>query len=460
MKKINLDLPVANLVEEYPELKNILTDLGFTEIVNPTALSTVGKVVTLKKGSLIKNIDLGKIVKKLEDEGFEVLNSGINSNEEENILEENLSENKENSKEDRLELLKSYIQRLSQGQDLEEVREDFVKNFKDVSSKEIMEAEQSLILGGVPLEKVQKLCDIHSALFHDQDIIDQSGKDLEKVPGHPLNILSLENKEIKNLVENIKNSQDKLPEIKKLLAINSHYSKKAGLIYPLLKTKYKINGPSDVMWGVDDEIRKSLSQIVKSKSYDEKDLEQVLNRVEEMIYKEENILFPILKDHFTEDEWNKIYADLNEYGLDLLGDIPIWKDYIEKEKIKNENSASLNFETGSLTAKEAIQIFRTIDAELTFIDKDDIVRYYSEGENKIFPRPKSCLGRDVTSCHPPKVVPIVKNLLEDFKNKKRDRLVVCRKIKGRDILVKYLAIYDNGNYIGTLETVEDISEYK
>ena len=197
MKKINLDLPVANLVEEYPELKNILTDLGFTEIVNPTALSTVGKVVTLKKGSLIKNIDLGKIVKKLEDEGFEVLNSGINSNEEENILEENLSENKENNKEDRLELLKSYIQRLSQGQDLEEVRKDFVKNFKDVSSKEIMEAEQSLILGGVPLKKVQKLCDIHSALFHDQDIIDQSGKDLEKVPGHPLNILSLENKEIK-----------------------------------------------------------------------------------------------------------------------------------------------------------------------------------------------------------------------------------------------------------------------
>ena len=199
MKKINLDLPVANLVEEYPELKNILKDLGFTEIVNPIALSTVGKVVTLKKGSLIKNIDLGKIVKKLEDEGFEVLNSGINSNEE-----ENLSENKENSKEDRLELLKSYIQRLSQGQDLEEVRKDFVKNFKDVSSEEIMEAEQSLILGGVPLEKVQKLCDIHSALFHDQDIIDQSGKDLEKVPGHPLNILSLENKEIKNLVENIK----------------------------------------------------------------------------------------------------------------------------------------------------------------------------------------------------------------------------------------------------------------
>ena len=448
MKNINLDEPVASLIEKFPNLKNILKDLGFTEITNPLALSTVGKMVSIKKGAKIKNIDLDLIKEKLREEGFNLV--------DEEIVNDDAKEDNE-----RLELLKSYIERLSKGEDLEAVRSDFVKNFKDVSSKEIVHAEQELIMSGLPLEKVQKLCDIHSALFHESNIVDESQKDLEKIPGHPLNILSLENKKIKFLADEVKNSEDKLAKIRDLLKINSHYGKKAGLIYPLLKTKYNVSGPSDVMWAVDDEIRSDLSRIVKTNSYDEESLNKLLDRVYEMIYKEENILFPLLKENFTEEEWNKIYGDFEEYGLDLLDDVPLWKDYKPKEILPEEVSCgSLEFETGSLKIKEALQIFRTLDAELTFIDKDDFVRYYSEGKDKIFPRPKSCLNRDVASCHPPKVVPMVKSLLDDFKSKKRDRLVVCRDIKGKKILVKYLAVYDEaGAYMGTLETVEDISKY-
>lgn len=452
MKNINLDEPVASLIEKFPNLKNILKDLGFTEITNPLALSTVGKIVSIKKGAKIKNIDLDLIKEKLKEEGF-------------NLVDEEVVNDDAREDNDRLSLLKSYIERLSKGEDLEAVRSDFVKNFKDVSSKEIVDAEQELIMSGLPLEKVQKLCDIHSALFHESNIVDESQKDLENIPGHPLNILSAENKKIKFLADEVKNSKDKLAKIRELLKINSHYGKKAGLIYPLLKTKYNISGPSDVMWAVDDEIRSDLSNIIKTNSYDEEGLNKILDRVYEMIYKEENILFPLLKENFTEEEWNKIYGDLEEYGLDLVDDVPLWKDYKPKEILPEEEEeevscGSLEFETGSLKIKEALQIFRTLDAELTFIDKDDFVRYYSEGKDKIFPRPKSCLNRDVASCHPPKVVPMVKSLLDDFKNKKRDRLVVCRDIKGKKILVKYLAVYDEaGTYMGTLETVEDISQY-
>ena len=449
MKNINVDEPVANLIEKFPNIKNILKDLGFIEITNPIALSTVGKMVSLKKGAEIKNIDLDLIKEKLREEGFNLVDV-------ENISDDSKEDN------DKLSLLKSYIERLSKGEDLEAVRSDFVKNFKDVSSKEIVDAEQELIMSGLPLEKVQKLCDIHSALFHESNIVDESQKDLEKIPGHPLNILSAENKKIKFLADEVKNNKDKLAKIRELLKINSHYGKKAGLIYPLLKTKYDIVGPSDVMWAVDDEIRSDLSHIVKINSYNEENLNKVLDRIYEMIYKEENILFPLLKENFTEEEWNKIYGDFGEYGLDLVDDFPLWKDYKPKEILpKEENSyGSLEFETGSLKIKEALQIFRTIDVELTFIDKDDFVRYYSEGKDKIFPRPKSCLNRDVASCHPPKVVPMVKSLLDDFKSKKRDRLVICKDIKGKKILVKYLAVYDeSGDYLGTLETVEDISHY-
>ncbi|MFR2892206.1 DUF438 domain-containing protein [Peptoniphilus grossensis] len=448
MKNISINEPVASLVEKYPDLKNILKNIGFSEITNPLALSSVGKIVSIKKGAGIKNIDLDIIREKLQEVGF-------------NLIEDQDPQDNPSDEGKRLELLKSYIERVSKGEDLEAVRSDFVKNFKDVSSKEIVAAEESLIKSGLPLEKVQKLCDIHSALFHESNIIDESQKDLEKIPGHPLNILSLENKKIKSLADGVKEGEDKLKKISDLLKINSHYGKKAGLIYPLLKTKYKINGPSDVMWAVDDEIRRDLSKIIKANSYNQEDLNKILDRVYEMIYKEESILFPLLKENFTEEEWNKIYGDLGEYGLDLVGELPLWKDYKPKEISPKEkiSSGSLDFETGSLKLNEAMQILRTLDAELTFIDKDDLVRFYSEGEDKIFPRPKSCLNRDVTSCHPPKVVPMVKSLLDDFKNKRKDRLVVCRNIKGKKILVKYLAVYEDGEYIGTLETVEDISQY-
>jgi len=448
MKNISINEPVASLVEKYPDLKNILKDIGFSEITNPLALSSVGKIVSIKKGAGIKNIDLDIIKEKLQEGGF-------------NLIEDQDPQDNPSDEGKRLELLKSYIERVSKGEDLEAVRSDFVKNFKDVSSNEIVAAEESLIKSGLPLEKVQKLCDIHSALFHESNIIDESQKDLEKIPGHPLNILSLENKKIKSLADGVKEGEDKLKKISDLLKINSHYGKKAGLIYPLLKTKYKINGPSDVMWAVDDEIRRDLSKIIKANSYNQEDLNKILDRVYEMIYKEESILFPLLKENFTEEEWNKIYGDLGEYGLDLVGELPLWKDYKPKEISPKEkiSSGSLDFETGSLKLNEAMQILRTLDAELTFIDKDDLVRFYSEGEDKIFPRPKSCLNRDVTSCHPPKVVPMVKSLLDDFKNKRKDRLVVCRNIKGKKILVKYLAVYEDGEYIGTLETVEDISQY-
>lgn len=448
MKNISINEPVASLVEKYPDLKNILKDIGFSEITNPLALSSVGKIVSIKKGAGIKNIDLDIIKEKLQEGGF-------------NLIEDEDSQDNPSDEGKRLELLKSYIERVSKDEDLEAVRSDFVKNFKDVSSKEIVAAEESLIKSGLPLEKVQKLCDIHSALFHESNIIDESQKDLEKIPGHPLNILSLENKKIKSLADGVKEGEDKLKKISDLLKINSHYGKKAGLIYPLLKTKYKISGPSDVMWAVDDEIRMDLSKIIKANSYNPEDLNKILDRVYEMIYKEESILFPLLKENFTEEEWNKIYGDLGEYGLDLVDELPLWKDHKPKEISPKEkiSSGSLDFETGSLKLNEVMQILRTLDAELTFIDKDDLVRFYSEGEDKIFPRPKSCLNRDVTSCHPPKVVPMVKSLLDDFKNKRKDRLVVCRNIKGKKILVKYLAVYEDEEYIGTLETVEDISQY-
>ena len=217
--------------------------------------------------------------------------------------------------------MKAYLKRLGDGEALEDVRRDFVRDFGEVEASEIMEAEQELLKEGTPLSEVQRLCDVHSALFHGsttEEKIANAEKEVEasvlrrkaqeagqennvraavpeEIPGHPLYTLKKENETLTELLAKFKESRDEslLSQIREL---SIHYAKKGDLLYPLLNVRYGISGPSDVMWTVDDEIRDALSSLAKEKERGNEwntKLDAVLTRAEEMIYKEENILFPI-----------------------------------------------------------------------------------------------------------------------------------------------------------------------
>ena len=386
---------------------------------------------------------------------------------------------------DRREQLKAYLKRLGDGEALEDVRRDFVRDFGEVEASEIMEAEQELLREGTPLGEVQRLCDVHSALFHgstteekianaereveasvlrkkaQQVKQDKNAKAaaLEVIPGHPLSTLKKENEALSELLAKFKESGDEslLPQIREL---SIHYAKKGDLLYPLLKVHYGISGPSDVMWTVDDEIRDVLSSLAKKEERGEEwntELDAVLTRAEEMIYKEENILFPICAVNFSEEEWHGIYRDAKDYAVCFGVEGDTW-EAAEKsaQAVAEAAEGEIVMPGGRLKIEELTALLNTIPMEITFVDADNINRFFDEGP-KVFKRPLMALNREVFSCHPPKIEPMVRQIIDDFRNGHRDLVEVWMEKGGRTMLVKYMAVRDRGGkYLGTLELVQDM----
>ncbi|MCI5604022.1 MAG: DUF438 domain-containing protein [Clostridiales bacterium] len=398
-----------------------------------------------------------------------------------NYTETNIKNIIENNTENRTELLKNYLKRLGEGESLESVRSDFVEKFSEVDASEIMKAEQELLNEGTPITEVQKLCDIHAALFHGATIeekianaekavsgnVDYSDKHtkalrLEKIIGHPLYTFTKENEALTELLNKYNETKD-MNVLAVIRDVSIHYAKKGDLIYPQLNVRHGISGPSDVMWTVDDEIRDEFARLMKEDNHNEKwnqRLEAVLKRIEDMIYKEQKILFPNCAVNFTEDEWIGIYHDSKDYAVCFGVENEIW-DKAENKSTKAANKSEYSKEEivmpgGHMTIEQLTALLNTIPLEISFIDDNNINRFFNEGP-KVFKRPGMAIDREVFSCHPPKIEPMVRAIIEDFRNNKRDSVQVWTEKGGRSMLVTYMAVRDKEeNYIGTVELVQDM----
>ena len=376
------------------------------------------------------------------------------------------------------ELLKDYLKRLGNGEDLESVKKDFVQNFSDVEASEIMKAEQELIKEGTPITEVQKLCDVHSALFHGltkeekianaEKAVEESLKKEERSEMKIMPDAYVRKHELAKAISDIRGALEKGEDVSKKISdfrqIAIHYAKKGDLIYPLLKVRYEISGPSDVMWTVDDEIRDELAAIDKESNHDEEwinRVQAVLTRADEMIYKENNILFPICAVNFTVEEWYGIYEDAKDYAL-VYGIENRWEEaekYVQDKK--NRHKAAINEDEivmggGHMSVAQLEAMLNTLPIEITFIDDNNINRFFNEGA-KVFKRPGMAIDREVFSCHPPKIEPMVRSIIESFKNHTRDSVPVWMEKQGKPFLVTYYAVRDKkGIYLGTVEVVQDM----
>lgn len=392
---------------------------------------------------------------------------------------------------ERIDLLKDLLDRLNKGEALDTVRADFVKEFQDVEASEIMKAEQQMIKEGMPVTEVQKLCDVHAALFHGniRQERERMAEEYVKEVGHPLYTFTKENEALKKVIDEAREALSRHEVDRKLLGrvreLAIHYAKKGDLLYPHLKVRYGISGPSDVMWTVDDEIRDELAALSRklqdenpeSVLQGEKELqrfEEVLIRAEEMIYKEEKILFPNCALNFTRDEWVQIYHDSKDYAPCFGVENAVWP---EAAVDKNEGDFSRVVETaakkdlkravtpgdqeivmagGHMTVAQLTAMLNTIPMEITFVDDQNINRFFNEGP-KDFKRPKMAIDREVFSCHPPKIEAKVRMILNEFRAGTLDKVPVWMEKNGKTMLVTYMAVRDHdGNYIGTLELVQDM----
>lgn len=383
-----------------------------------------------------------------------------------------------NNREYRQNVIKQVITKLHEGKTVDEVKEEFEAAFVGVSATEISEAEAALIAEGLPVAEIQRLCDVHAAVFKGTIEEIHQPSDQTQIPGHPANTLIRENRAIERILEKqIKPYLDAKNETPDLLAlkegldnlskIDLHYSKKENLFFPYME-QYGITAPPKVMWGVDDEIRdmlKAVQRVIIERTEDfsteeAKDkINSLVEKIQEMIFKEENILLPMLLETLTQDEWKKIAEESGEIGF-LVEKVPVWNPVAEYQaEIKEEKKEAgvITLPTGVLRMEELVQLLNTLPFDITFVDKDDVVKYFSQSSERVFPRTKAVIGRNVSNCHPPASVHIVEQIVADFKSGSKDQEDFWIKMGDKYILIRYYAVRsETGEYLGVLEVTQDI----
>ncbi len=397
-----------------------------------------------------------------------------------------MSEHIDNSK-FRKAKLKELILKLHKGESEDEVRQELLVSLSNIPYGEVVEVEQELISEGLPEEEVLKLCDAHSAVLEGR--VDLSAA--KSIPeGHPIDVMLEENKELKRVAENVlstlsvlkyvkeENLEDTVLQLKsnfsQLIDADKHYQRKEYLLFPYLE-QIGITGPPKVMWGKHDEIREQLKgsiEILNTPGITKNDLiasaEIILNPaakgVKEMTVKEEEILFPMAMDALSDSDWYQIRKQSVEIGFCLYDPPTEWTpEGMEEENINEaqKEGGTIQLPSGSLTAEELMAILNTASVDMTFVDRHDKVKYFTQGTERIFQRNRAILNRDVRHCHPPASAHIVDKILEDFKSGKQTRAPFWIQLGDKFIHIEYFALHnEKGEYLGTLEVSQDLTEYR
>lgn len=379
----------------------------------------------------------------------------------------------------RLTMLKKIFKDLHDGKNVDEVKAHFDAFIGKITIDEISKLGNDFLEEeGIAITEVHRLYAAHMEIF--KGAIEeeyQATNRPEDQPGHPVHTFKLENRELDKLVQSKLKvhleffEQEDSPEniyklaedINLLLDIDKHFSRKENLIFPYLE-KYGIYGPTNNMWRIDDFIRDAIKDAKqKLTNYDgdkkavSETMQFIIAEVSGMIYREENILFPMALNHFTEDEWVKIARESDEIGFCLTSPEAEWKPERNKLDEKAISEGYIKMETGILSLKQLELLLNHLPVDITFIDQDDVVRYFSHGKERIFARTKAVIGRTVQNCHPPRSVHVVEELLADFKSGKKDTEDFYIKFRDKYVYIRYFAVRDeNGEYIGTLEFTQNI----
>jgi DUF438 domain-containing protein len=410
----------------------------------------------------------------------------------------------------RIRTLKQVIQGLHAGEDPESVKSKLRNLVRQCDASEIAAMEQELMADGVPVKQIMGMCDLHSQVVREL-LVERPHAPV--LSGHPVDVFRRENSALaektgalrKGLADLIAAALDDARVddallgkcrglFNELMDVDKHYSRKENLLFPILE-RYGITGPSKVMWGKDDEVReflKGLGEALAEKDSTVGEWKVVvasvagpaLDALEEMIQKEEKILLPMALQTINETEWGEIWSQSPEIGWCLVDPEGEYRppepqgpeipqpvaDEAERKGIAlnviqpgtarpKPSKGALVFPTGSLNLDQLEAIFRTLPVDLTFVDADDRVRFFTEGEKRIFVRPKAVIGRKVEHCHPPASVHIVEQIVSDFRAGRQNVAEFWIELKGQFVHIRYFAVRDDkGTYLGTLEVSQDLTK--
>ncbi|WP_297474854.1 DUF438 domain-containing protein [Thermococcus sp.] len=428
-----------------------------------------------------------------------------------------------NTREYKKEQLKKLLLRIHEGESVEKLKEDFREVLSGISPLEIPLIEQELVKEGISAKDIAKMCDLHVELFREAVKGTDELEEKDLPDGHPLKTLYLENKEIMKDAEmlnlyarTLTTTKDERMR-KEILGVLeeivndlrkvgfTHYNREEMLTFPYIERR-GLTAIATVLWTKHDEIRfmiKYLADLLRKR--DKMPWEEFVERfkakageaafaLSDMVFRENNIYYPTLKALLSEGEWKAIRMQEDEIGFYKVNP-PAWDpgedvkplhpweinpelsieqllglpkevqealkgQPLEFDKSQLKRDGDIDLGTGYVNVEELKAIFEALPVDVTFIDRNDRVRFFSPGE-RIFDRTMSVLGRPVQLCHPPKSVHIVNKILRAFKEGRKEEATFWLKLGPKYVYIKYVPLFDeNGEYIGTLEMTMDIAPYK
>jgi uncharacterized protein len=356
------------------------------------------------------------------------------------------------------------IRRLHDGLDPEEAKSEILRSVGKLSSAEITEIEQGLVNDGISPDEIRRFCNVHARLF--ESALEQAVSSPDS-PSHPVNLLRRENREIEKVVsglrENIARGEPVESGLERLRGVIGHYELKENAIFPYLE-KAGFTGPSKVMWSKHNEIRDMIRKASTPGMRTPELLTLLLDEVEGMIFKEENILYPASLERISAGEWMQVFTSCEEIGFPFLKGAGLHSTLVDAES-RMEGAApsaqaagEIAMPTGSLSITELTALLNVLPVDITFVDAQDRVKYFSQSRDRIFVRATSVLGRNVQNCHPPQSLKKVVEIVESFRNGSRDSAEFWIQLKGQFVHIRYFAVRDpEGVYLGTLEVTQDLS---
>lgn len=386
----------------------------------------------------------------------------------------------------RIDTLKNIILRLHRGAPPEAVRGQLARLVGEVDSTEIAAMEQQLMAEGMTVREVQSMCDLHAQVLRDITMTRSVPGGVD--PGHPVDTFRRENQALGDTIAAVRTHLAELAaapdltaaragldacraQVHLLFDVDRHYQRKEHLLFSCLE-RHGITGPSKVMWAKDDEVRTRVKAAAAAlASLDPADadalavaavrVDEALRSVEDMIAKEERILLPMALDTLTADEWGEIWYSSPRYGWCLVEPRVGYRPPETAgpvEPIDVPEGREIRFSTGHATFEQLAAIFRTLPVDLTFVDANDRVAFYTEGPDRVFARSRAIIGREVQHCHPPRSVSTVDRILDDFRHGRQEVAEFWIDFRGRFVHIRYFAVRsETGEYLGCLEVTQDVT---
>ena len=486
---------IHTLLSEHPFLKDFLVDYNpeFKKLANPVLRRTMGRMATLERAAGMAGIPVEQMEHDIAAEIERV--TGVRP-------EVRAKAGFADVDQARQEELKAIVKELHAGASPDDLKDRFAELIEDVDATEIAAMEQRLIEEGIPETEVKRLCDVHVQVFAES--LDEH-ETVEAPAGHPIDTFMRENQAFRQLLVSLRKVSEAIGRparreewerlapafratVDRVREFERHYVRKENQLFPFLE-RHGVEGPSKVMWALHDDIRAVIRELRAALERQDPDAavqraEELVTMGDDMIYKEEKILFPMAMDNLSDEEWVEIRRGEPEIGYALIGEPSGWPNVtVDEEGVVSPvaepiaaappagaaeaapaagaaAASGLALDTGVLTLEQLNRMLRALPVDVTYVDENDQVRYYSEGE-RVFPRSPAVIGRKVQNCHPPASVDKVLQILEAFRTGEKDVAEFWIELSGRFVHIRYFALRDaDGTYRGTLEVVQDATHVR